>query len=684
VTKTVYITAAEPQSGKSIVALGVVDAWIAEGLNVAVFRPVVSSRDYDKITSNLLKQCKLKQRFDETLGCTYEEIADDPESAIAAMIAKMGALRQRYDAIVVIGSDFADVSDPIEVSFNARVAANLDTPVLAVVNAAGKSPSQVNRSAHYSINEYVSHHNHIVGVVVSRAQTADVEHVRQAMENLGERLISIIPEDTLLSAPTVKMQFDRLGATVTQGSDQALLRESMAVKVSGMTLPNLLNHLEDEDTLIMASDRVDLLPGVLLSQTSAGTPRLAGIVLVGGYKIPKPVRDIIDGLDLDLAIATTPLDSYTCASMLSGVEGFAMATPRKVEEIRRTIDTHVDMAEIMRRLDAPRRSLRTQHRFEYDIMEQARRDTRRIVLPESEDPRILAAAAIVLEREVADITLLGEAAEVRAYAAQLGLDITKANIASLHDERLLEKYAKSMAEVRADKGVTVEIAREKLTDPSYFATMMVYLGDADGMVSGATHTTANTIRPAFEIIKTKPGIKVVSGSYFMCMADQVLMFADCAVNPNPNAEQLADIAIGSADTAAAFGIEPRVAMLSYSTGASGIGPDVDLVCEATTIVRTRRPDIVVDGPLQFDAAIDPEVGEFKMPGSPVAGRATVFVFPDLQSGNSCYKAVQRTAGAVAVGPILQGLRQTVTDLSRGALVDDIVSTIAITAVQAQD
>jgi phosphate acetyltransferase len=254
----------------------------------------------------------------------------------------------------------------------------------------------------------------------------------------------------------------------------------------------------------------------------------------------------------------------------------------------------------------------------------------------------------------------------------------------MNDERRIEKYAKRLAAVRAHKGVTEQMAREKLTDPSYFATMMVHMGDADGMVSGATHTTANTIRPAFEIIKTKPGIKVVSGSYFMCMADQVLMFADCAVNPNPNADELADIAIGSADTAAAFGIEPRVAMLSYSTGTSGIGPDVDLVCEATRIVRERRPDIVVDGPLQFDAAIDPEVGEFKMPGSPVAGRATVFVFPDLQSGNSCYKAVQRTAGAVAVGPILQGLRQTVTDLSRGAMVDDIVSTIAITAVQAQE
>jgi phosphate acetyltransferase len=683
VTKTVYVAAAEPRVGKSLLSLGVAEAWVAEGLRVAVYRPLVLTRAADKITENIIKIAKLDQAFETTVGVTYEEMAADQESAIATMITQMGALRVNYDAIVVIGSDFADVSTPIEATLNARIAANLDTPVLALISGRNKTPAQLLRAGHYTIDEFVRLHNHIAGLVVSRANAASLAEVKAELADLKEHLVGILPEDPLLSAPTVQMQFDAINARVVGGATAELNRESLHVAVSGMMLPHLLARITDETALIMASDRIDLLPGVLLSQKAEGMPKLSALILVGGYKIPKQVRRIIDGIDLDLPIATSPLDTFSVARVLSEVEGFAMATPRKVREIHLALQAHVNMPEIMRRLDAPRRSLRTQHRFEYDIMEQARTDRRRIVLPESEDARVLSAAAIVLERNVADIVLLGETDEVRNRAADLGLDISKAEIVSMRDETLIRKYAATMAEVRRAKGLTYEQAVAKLADPAYFGTMMVYCGDVDAMVSGAAHTTANTIRPAFEIIKTKPGVKVVSGSYFMCMEDQVLMFADCAVNPNPTPDELADIAITTADTAQAFGIEPRVALMSYSTGTSGFGPDVDTVATAVALVRTRRPDLAVDGPLQFDAAIDPEVGEFKLPGSPVAGRATVFVFPDLQTGNITYKAVQRTSGAVAVGPILQGLKKTVTDLSRGAMVDDIVSTIAITAVQSQ-
>ncbi|MDR0436413.1 MAG: phosphate acetyltransferase [Propionibacteriaceae bacterium] len=682
-TKTVYVAAAEARVGKSLLSLGIAEAWVAEGLRVAVYRPLVLTRSADKITENIIKIAKLDQPFETTVGVTYEEMAADQESAISTMITQMGALRVNYDAIVVIGSDFADVSTPIEATLNARIAANLDTPVLALISGRNKTPEQLLRAGHYTIDEFVRLHNHIAGLVASRVDSERIEEIKAELGDLKEHLVGVMPEDALLSAPTVQMQFDAIHAAIARGAPDAFTRESLHVAVSGMTLPHLLSRITDETTLIMASDRVDLLPGVLLSQKAEGMPKLSALVLVGGYKIPKQVRRIIDGIDLDLPIATSPLDTYSVARVLSEVEGFAMATPRKVREIHLALQSYVNMPEIMRRLDAPRRALRTQHRFEYDIMEQARTNRRRVVLPESEDARVLSAAAIVLERNVADLVLLGEEAEVRERAAELGLDISQAEIISPRDEALIAKYATVMAEVRQAKGLTYEHAVAKLTDPAYFGTMMVYCGDADAMVSGAAHTTANTIRPAFEIIKTKPGVKVVSGSYFMCMEDQVLMFADCAVNPNPNPEELADIAISTADTAAAFGIEPRVAMLSYSTGTSGAGPDVDMMAKATELVRERRPDLAVDGPLQFDAAIDPEVGEFKMPGSPVAGRATVFVFPDLQAGNVTYKAVQRTSGAVAVGPILQGLKKTVTDLSRGAMVDDIVSTIAITAVQAQ-
>jgi phosphate acetyltransferase len=321
--------------------------------------------------------------------------------------------------------------------------------------------------------------------------------------------------------------------------------------------------------------------------------------------------------------------------------------------------------------------------FEYQIQQQARANRQRIVLPESTDDRVLEAAAAVLQRSFADVILLGDAVRISARATELGLNLSAAKVVNPEDPELLARFAEEYARLRAHKGVTIEQAREKLKDLSYFATMMVHLDLADGMVSGAVNTTANTIRPSLEFIKTKPGVAVVSGSFLMCMSNRVVVYADCAVNPDPTAEQLADIAISSARTADSFGIEPRVAMLSYSTGTSGAGADVDKVREATQLVRERAPEIKVEGPIQFDAAVDEVVARQKMPGSEVAGRATVFIFPDLNTGNNTYKAVQRTSGAVAIGPMLQGLRKPVNDLSRGALVDDIISTVTITAIQAQ-
>ena len=320
--------------------------------------------------------------------------------------------------------------------------------------------------------------------------------------------------------------------------------------------------------------------------------------------------------------------------------------------------------------------------FEHELLDRARAERRHVVLPEGEEERIIRAADTLLRREVADLTLLGDPNTVRANADQLGLDIGVARILDPHDAELLERFATEYAALRAHKGVTVDAARDVVVDVSYFGTMMVLLGLADGMVSGSVHTTAHTIRPAFEVIRTSPGVSIVSSVFFMCLPDRVLVYGDCAVNPDPTAEQLADIAISSAMTAAQFGIEPRVAMLSYSTGESGSGTEVDKVRMATALVRQRRPDLSVEGPIQYDAAVDVSVAQTKLPGSQVAGRATVFIFPDLNTGNNTYKAVQRSAAAVAVGPVLQGLRMPVNDLSRGALVSDIVNTVAITAIQA--
>jgi phosphate acetyltransferase len=320
--------------------------------------------------------------------------------------------------------------------------------------------------------------------------------------------------------------------------------------------------------------------------------------------------------------------------------------------------------------------------FEYDLIERARAANKHIVLPEGEDDRILRAAGTLLARGVARLTILGEPFEVRSRAIELGLDLSRAEVISPFDDVLRFRFATEYAKLRAHKGITVDQASDTVTDSSYFGTMMVHLGLADGMVSGAAHTTAHTIRPAFEIIKTTPGVSVVSSVFLMALADRVLVYGDCAVIPDPTAEQLADIAVSSARTADQFGIAPRVAMLSYSTGDSGAGADVDKVRAATALVRERAPQLAVAGPIQYDAAADAAVGAAKMPGSDVAGRATVFVFPDLNTGNNTYKAVQRSAGAVAIGPVLQGLRKPINDLSRGATVEDIVNTVAITAIQA--
>ena len=321
--------------------------------------------------------------------------------------------------------------------------------------------------------------------------------------------------------------------------------------------------------------------------------------------------------------------------------------------------------------------------FQADLIERARADRKRIVLPEPDDDRVLQAAAQVLAAGIADITFVGDADYVAKRAGELGLDLSAAQVVSVNDPAYLERYAEEFARLRAKKGVTLEQAREKVTDVSYFGTMMVHMGDADGMVSGAAHTTAHTIVPSFQIIKTAPGVSVVSSIFLMAMKDRVWAFGDCAVNPNPTPEQLADIAVTSARTAAQFGVTPRVAMLSYSTGTSGSGPDVDVVVEATRLAREKAPELAIEGPIQFDAAVDEAVAANKLPSSEVAGKATVFVFPSLEAGNIGYKAVQRSSGALAVGPVLQGLNKPVNDLSRGALVEDIVNTVALTAVQAQ-
>jgi phosphate acetyltransferase len=683
-TRSVYVAAAEGASVKSIVAFGVLDLLSRQVGRVGVFRPVAPAPDSDVVLDLLLAHPAVQQDRDEAVGLPYHQVHADPAAAHAEIVRRFARLNGRYDAIVVLGSDFTDVANAGELGFNAKVAADLGSPVVLVVSGRGRAPEQIRAAAGVALTELSTDHAQAIAVFANRVDPDAVDAVRSELADLTGRQIAVIPEVPLLVAPSVRSLMEASGGKLLRGNSDWLDREVLGFVVAAMSLPNVLTRLRPGSVVIAPGDRADLLPGLLLAHESGTFPNLSGIVLTGGYLPPEPIRTLLDGIEHDLPIITAPHDTFDTATRLAGVRGrITGASPVKMETALRVFNDAVDGPGLLAAMDVAASDVVTPLMFQFRLIERARSARKRIVLPEGEDERILRASASLLRLGVADIVLLGDENRLRANASRLGLDIQGASVISPDDPGLRNRFAAEYARLRAHKGVTIESATEQVGDVSYFGTMMVQLGLADGMVSGAAHTTAQTIRPAFEIIRTAPGTSIVSSVFLMCLADRVLVYGDCAVNPDPTAEQLADIAISSATTAAAFGIEPRIAMLSYSTGASGDGADVEKVRTATQLVRKRRPDLLVEGPIQYDAAVDPVVAAAKAPGSPVAGRATVLIFPDLNTGNNTYKAVQRSAGAVAIGPVLQGLAKSVNDLSRGALVDDIVNTVAITAIQAE-
>ena len=675
----------EGLTGKSAVALGLLDALIREVGSVGVFRPLTTAAgDVDLIVDLLLSQPGVDQPYADALGVTYDHARTDPDEALHVIVERFGHLAERYEVILVLGSDYTDVSTGTELSLNAKIAANLGSPVVLVVHGRERTPEQIRAAADGAIAELRANHAQTVAVVANRVEPEEVEQARAALAGLAPLVVAALPESPVLSAPTFRALVEAADGHLTLGSESWMERESLGLVVAAMSLPNVLTRLSADVTVIAPSDRTDLIPGLTLAHQSGTFPTLAGILLTGGYPLPESIRRLSEGVHQDLPIALTDLGTFTTAERLMRVRGpLTKASTSKVETARRLFAEQVDQAALLAAVNVPASEVRTPLMFEYQLVERARANRKHIVLPEATDDRILEAAAILLRRGVADLTLLGEETKVRARASALGLDLDAAAVVSPTDPELVERFAAAYAEARAHKGMTVDKARERVTDVSYFATMMVHLGLADGMVSGAVHTTAHTIRPALEFVKTRPGVNTVSSVFLMCLADRVLVYGDCAVIPEPTTEQLADIALSSADTARQFGIDPRVAMLSYSTGSSGAGAEVEKVRAATALVAQRAPDLPLEGPIQYDAAIDPGVARTKLPDSAVAGRATVFIFPDLNTGNNTYKAVQRSAHAVAIGPVLQGLRKPVNDLSRGALVEDIVNTVAITAVQAQ-
>ncbi len=681
---SVYVAGVEGYTGKSAVALGLLEQLSRRVERVAVYRPVVrgdAATDY--VLDLLVSHDAVALSYDECAGVTYAELHHDPEAALDRIVDRYHQVAEKADAVVVIGSDYTDVGAPTEFSFNARVAANLGCPVLLVLNAYGRPPESVRTAADVAVAELRAHHGTLFAVVANRADPADCDAVVDALVGLDVPAFAI-REEPLLSAPSVGDLMAACDGTLVSGEEGLLTQEATGVLVAAMTLPHVLDRLFDGAVVVTPGDRPEIVLGVLTAQVSANFPQMSGIVLSGGFPLPDQVGRLIDGLGATMPIVATNLDTSETTGVLKAVRGrLDKDSPRKVATALTMFDERVDGELLLDRLEVARPQVVTPLMFEHQLLDLAVADRRHIVLPEGDDDRVLRAADIVMRRRIADLTILGETRAVAARAAMLGVDLTNARVLSPTDPELRERFAAEYHARRSHKGIDLERARDIVIDVSYFGTMMVELGLADGMVSGAAHTTAQTIRPALEIVRTVPDVSVVSSVFFMCLRDQVLVYGDCAVNPDPTAPQLADIALASARTAAAFGVEPRVAMLSYSTGGSGSGTDVEKVIAATAMVRERAPDLLVEGPIQYDAAIDAAVARTKLPGSQVAGRATVFVFPDLNTGNNTYKAVQRSAGALAVGPILQGLRKPVNDLSRGTTVRDIVNTIAITAIQAQ-
>lgn len=682
-SRSIYVTSAEGDTGKSTVALGLVDLLTRSVERVGVFRPIArSTATPDYVLELLLAHDGVDLAYEDCVGVTYDQVHADPEAALGEIVQRYHAVERQCDVVVIVGTDYTDVAGPTELSYNARIAANLGAPVLLVVSGNSRTPDEVRQITDVAVSELAANHANVIAVVANRCVPDELDQVREAVSTVAPAWA--LPEDPFLTAPTVRQLMEAVGGTLAVGDEELLSREVVDVLVGAMSIEHLLDRLHDGVLVITPGDRSDILLGLLLAHAAEGFPSLAGIILNGGFFPPPTVAKLVEGLGSRLPIIRTDAGTFRSASAAAQTRGRVSAdSQRKVDSALSLFESHVDGAAIVAALDVPRREVVTPLMFEYELLDRARANRKHIVLPEGNDDRILRAASTLLQRGVAELTLLGDETSIRARATELGLQIADAHIVDPRAGDTFERFAEEYTRMRAHKGMTVERAREIVSSVSYFGTMMVELGLADGMVSGALHTTAHTIKPSFEIIKTAPGVSIVSSVFLMCLEDRVLVYGDCAVNPDPTAEQLADIAISSAATAAQFGVEPRIAMLSYSTGESGSGADVDKVRAATALVRERRPDLSVEGPIQYDAAVDASVASTKMPDSAVAGRATVFVFPDLNTGNNTYKAVQRSAGAVAIGPVLQGLRKPVNDLSRGALVQDIVNTVAITAIQAQ-
>ncbi len=696
-TQSVMVVASEAGTGKSVISLGLVDQLERHGARTAYFKPVGltnGSGTLDPDARFVHQTLRLRTPSEWTVGAGHSDVTRAVEEGrydelVDRILEAHARLAREVDIVVCEGVDSTLAFPALDSDINIDLAKNLEAPVLLVTSGMGLGADEITSNIMLARNQLDERGAEVSGVFVNRVETKRQEDLadtlRRLLRDRKVTLYGVIPELVELSHPRVRDVVRALSGRILQG-ETMLDAQVGTVLVAAMGLENALHYFEDGCLVITPGDREEILLAAAAAYACDNVPRPAGVVLSGGFEPRRKVLQLVHGLSQGrLPILHVDAPTYETAIAVNHVEPELFENQEdKALAIRSAMEEYVDLEQLLGKKLAATRKVVTPRRFLRGLRDKARADKKTIVLPEGNVDRILKAAEALRRQDIVDVALIGDEGEVRKYAAQIGVSLDDSVvIVDPHTDKEFDDYVSTLLELRKHKGLPEDMARDLMNDRTYFGTMMVYKGRADGMVSGSTTTTQATLRPAFEFVKTKPGIQHVSSVFFMCLPDRVLVYGDCAVIPNPTVEQLAEIALASADTAQAFGIEPRVAMLSYSTGASGTGEDVERVREATALVRERNPELMIEGPIQYDAAIDPGVARTKLPDSQVAGKATVFIFPDLNTGNNTYKAVQRSSGAIAIGPVLQGMRKPVNDLSRGATVTDIVNTVIVTAIQAQ-
>ncbi len=695
-TKNIFIASAEPYTGKSVIAFGLINMLLSKTQKVGYFKPIIAQEDVDHKEQHIeaiLDFFNLPIQYSDTYAFTRQQVLHQPQTEnsseiIDTIISKYKKAEENYEFTVIEGSDFLGEGTAFEFESNALIAKNLAAPVLIVVTGEHKSTAQVVNTAINIYRNFYSRDVQVLGVVLNMVNPDIVEDVRQLLlaQLPTDIMLTVIPMERGLQSPTMKEITEALHGNVLFG--EALMSNQVDNFVTGaMMLPNFLNHIKENVLIVTPGDRGDIIIGALQANQSTNYPKVAGIVLTVGSIPDQPVMKLIEGLQTVMPIISVKTGTFETSNAIGHIHSrITRENKKKIHLAIQVFEKYVDLKALDDKIITFTPEGITPHMFQYQLVKRAKSIKKHIVLPEGNDDRILKAAARIMSQDLVELTILGDPTEIGLSLKRLGLnlDLGAIHIVNPKTSEYYDDYVQTLYELRKNKNVNLEMATDMMTDVSYFGTMMVYKGHADGMVSGAVHTTQHTIRPALQFIKTKPGVSVVSSVFFMCLPERVAVFGDCAVNPNPTAAELAEIAISSAESSIRFGIEPRIAMLSYSSGSSGAGEDVERVREATNIVRERRPDLKIEGPIQYDAAVDPAVGQQKLPGSEVAGKASVLIFPDLNTGNNTYKAVQRETGALAIGPMLQGLNKPINDLSRGCTVDDIFNTVVITAIQCQE